>query len=196
MSRVSSIPTISSLSCLPPTTSTPSSLKSSTMDRHLLTTLCITSKEAPYTQLTSCTPSHTSKPLWWPILKKKKAGRGAPSSGRLSRSSEETTMQETVRQTSLTPLLDQFKGSCWSTDEPQSKTSSTGRCSSMKTLPPSIPPPLQPWPLTMSHSSSPTQTSSYPHEPVHPTQSTPDHLHLPTKKMKRYEAITNPDHLP
>src|SRR5258708_7102514 len=42
--------TISSLSCLPQTTSTPSSLRSSTTKKHLPTTPCVKFKEVPYTQ--------------------------------------------------------------------------------------------------------------------------------------------------
>src|SRR5713226_7862572 len=70
---------ISSLSCLPPTTSTTSFLKFSNMDRHLPTPLCAKSKWAPSTQPTLCVPSHTFKAPWMPPLKKKKPEKEPPS---------------------------------------------------------------------------------------------------------------------
>src|SRR5260370_38405540 len=106
-----------------------------------------------------------------PPPKKKKPERGALSSDKLSRYSKGITMQERVCQMFSILPPDQSKDSYLSMDELWSKTSSMGQCYSTKTLPPLTPSLPQLKLAVTNHSSSPTQTYSCTHEPVHPTQS-------------------------
>src|SRR5258708_28103050 len=97
---------IFSLSCLPPTTSTPSSLKSSITRKQPPTTVSYRSKGAWYTQPTLLGSYPSSKILWRLSQKKKTKPNQEPSSHSPSRPSEGTPERETVCQTSLTRRLD------------------------------------------------------------------------------------------
>src|SRR5258708_25593801 len=187
---------LNSLSCLPPTTNTTSCLRSSIMERHLLTKPCDRSRGPPFTQPTSCELHPTFRTWWWQTPKKKKLVRGPQSSDVPSRSSEGTIRGETPPQISLTPHHDRSKASYSLMDTLLNRTSYKGWSLSMKTVPsaPHLPtPPL--WYWTPNPSSLPTLTSSYPHEPACCTQYTQDHLHPPMKRTKTSEAITTHAHL-
>jgi len=87
---------ISSPSCHPPTTSTPSSLKSSIMERHQQMKQCGKSKGPLYTQPTSLEPPPTSKDPWKLIQKKKRPSNKVQSFNRAYKSSDKTTRWEMV----------------------------------------------------------------------------------------------------
>src|SRR5258708_22956356 len=131
---------ISSLSCPPPITSTPSSLKSSITMKQPLTTPSFRSRGAWYIPPTSHAPSISSKILWWLSQRQKKKPNEEQSSGKPSKRSEGILMQEMVRPTSSTPHPDRYKGSCSWTDTSPNRTLSVDNSSSIQTSCPSTPP--------------------------------------------------------
>src|SRR5258708_24671427 len=138
--------------------------------------------------------SPTSKVPWWPSPRKKKRPNEQLSSDRLSKPFEEIPMQETACPTSSTLHLDLYKDLCLSMDMPPNKTSSKEWCSSMRTLYPSTPPPLQLQPLTLNHSLSPILTSSCRRDRACHIQFILYHHHPCIKNTKKLEAPTNSNH--
>src|SRR5258708_6407229 len=186
--------TIASLSCLPPTMSTPSSLRSSIMERQPPMMPSFKSKGAPYTLLTLHKPSPSSKIQWWLSQKRKKKPSEEPSSNRPSKPLDETPAPETVRLTSSTHHPDPYKDSCSLMDTLLNRVSSTEWYSSTRTFFLSTPPLPQLQLLIPNLSSSPIPTSSYYHGLAHRIQFILDHHCLRTKKMKK--IVGNTDHNP
>src|SRR5216684_2210152 len=158
---------ISSLPCLPPTMSTPSSLKSSIMERHLQMKQCNRSRGPPSIWPTSYMLPPTSKDPWWQTQKKKRPLKELQSSDKLSKSFKGTTKQGTAPPMSSIPHHGQSKGSCSWMDVPPSKTSYKEWSLSMKMVSPPIPSACQQQCPTLNPFLSPTLTSSCLHEPAH-----------------------------